>query len=342
MKLKLPGKLTRAFGKLWLKTKKASPEICVITGIACGVGALVLVGVETWKGKEKLTQDIVVIQDTKVAPEEETKEMIAERKLARRKGWMTLGKDIVKIYWKPAALGVTSICFVWGGRTLLRKELGIAVAAASSIKEKYDQLCRKLNEELGAEKAQELIYGAKLVDGVDTETGEVKQVAMIDKAAMVSPYAFQFDPGDYDSSLGRFTWQNHTWNNNKIINQSIVADLQNSYNNLLKARGYVYENEVRIDFGVKPVRRGWKTGWVLDSNGDGYIDFGVLPGPHQLAINRKFMDEKDPFNTPIIDLNVDGGIEYIFDDICEYDNRSNIAGDKRKISRRCHLGKPHA
>ena len=36
---KLPKKLTRAVGKAWLKTKKVSPEICVIGGMVCGAGA---------------------------------------------------------------------------------------------------------------------------------------------------------------------------------------------------------------------------------------------------------------------------------------------------------------
>ncbi len=59
---KLPAGLTRAAGKLWLKTKNARPEIFVVSGIICGGAAVVMTAVQTWKGKETLAKDISVIK----------------------------------------------------------------------------------------------------------------------------------------------------------------------------------------------------------------------------------------------------------------------------------------
>lgn len=332
--VKLPAKLTKFGGKLLLKTKKASPEICVIVGIVCGGAAVVLTGIETWKGKDKLSEDVKHIREIKAnnAEKSEKSETSEDQKAKSKEltvARVGLAKDICKTYWKPVVFGVSSVGLIWGGRTLLRKELSMTAAAFATLKNQYDNLCRRINEELGPEKAQELIYGAKMADFIDAETGEVGETAMIDKAKNVSPYAEYFDPGDYDSEKGMFIWKNNYWNENKIINQNTIVDRQNYWNMKLHTRGYVYLNEVRVSLGMKPVSYGWKVGWV-DGQGDSFIDFGVLPGPHQLPINKLFMDEKNPFNNALIDFNVDGEISYIFSDILEYDTNSNLAFAKRR------------
>lgn len=341
--VKLPAKVSRVASKLLLKAKKSSPELCMGIGILCGGAAIIFAGIETWKGKEKLSEDISALKETSKAgydkAHEENPELPVvpddERKALHKKNMLSFGKDICKIYWKPFVLGVSGAVFIVGGHHILRKELSAVTAAYATLKTHYDKICKKLREEFGDEKAEEIIYGVKTVDAVDEETGQVHKVAMVDNVRNISPYAFQFDQGEYDSETEKFYWRNSVWSSSKLINQNTVASIQCTMNNLLKARGYVYENEVRLAFGVPPTKRGWKVGWVLGSeHGNGFIDFGVLPGPYQLSVNKLFMDEKNPMNTPIIDLNVDGSIEYIFDDILEYDTMiSNIAGDKRKRQR---------
>lgn len=337
---KLPAGLTRAFGKIFQKTKSTSPEICVIGGILCGGAAVVLVGVETWKNKEKLEKDIQDVKDytakgqKKLVDTDPTMELYLdedERKKSLKMYSIILAKDLGKAYWKPLLLGVTSVGLIWGGRTLLRKELSVATTALVTLKQQYDSLVKKMHEELGDEKTQELLYGAQTMKAFDEKGKELDEpVALVDKAKMISPYAFTFDDGEFDGEKGMYIWRNPVWNTSKTVNIATVVSIQNSLNDVLKMNGYVYENEARAAFGMKPLKRGWRYGWVLGSEGDGYIDFGVLPGAHQIPINKLFMDEKNSFNTPIIDLNVDGRIDYIYDDIFEYDNRSNIAFNKRR------------
>lgn len=329
MKLpKLPAKLTRLAAGLLKKAKGASPEICMVGGFVLGGAALVLVGVETWKGKDKLKEDF---EDVKRYAKKNSDLVEEDRKKFHREYAVIFAKDITKTYWKPAALAIGSAGLIFGGNRLLRKELSIATTALVTLKQQYDSLVKKMHEELGDEKTQELLYGAQTMKAFDEKGKELDEpVALVDKAKMISPYAFTFDDGEYDEEKAMYLWRNPVWNTSKTVNIATVVSIQNSLNDLLKMNGYVYENEARAAFGMKPLKRGWKYGWVLGSEGDGYIDFGVLPGAHQIPINKLFMDEKNSFNTPIIDLNVDGRIDYIYDDIMEYDNRSNIAYNKRR------------
>lgn len=338
-KLKIPAGVRKIAGAVMRRTKAASPEICLVGGIICGGAALVLVGVETWKGKEKLASDIreVKLYATKDLDElnvEDAAKLVdlsddTRKKMAKRSA-MVLTRDILGMYWKPAGLAVGSAVLVCGGHMMLRNRLSAAMAATAAIKKQYDNLCKRVRDYVGEEKAQEIIYGTKTVECVDEETGQIKKKTIVDRAENYSPYAFTFDEGDWDDTEKRFLWRNPAWNRNKLVNQNTIASAQVSFNNLLKARGYVYENEVRLAFGMPPKKNGWHVGWVLGGNCDGFIDFGVLPGPYQIPINKRFMDERDSFNTPIIDLNVDGSIDYIFDDIYEYDNTSNISFNKRR------------
>ena len=327
-RIKLPSKLTQAVGKALLKTQAASPEICLVSGFILGGAALVLVGVETWKGKETLSEDF---QEIKRYTKKNSDLNDVDRKKFFRTNLVIFAKDVVKVYCKPAILAVGSAGLILCQNRILRHELGVATTAFATLKNQYDNLVEKTRDEIGDEKVQELLYGAKDVDVLDAQSGEkIGQTTFVDTANMVSPYAFRFDDGEWDDKYGRYIWRNPVWNANKVINIAKVVSIQNDLNDLLKARGYVHENDARIAFGKKPIKRGWRYGWVLGSDGDGYIDFGVLPGPHQIPINKLFMDEKNSFNMPIIDLNVDGKIEYIYDDILEYDTNSNIAFAKRR------------
>lgn len=333
--IKLPRFLTRTVGKLALKVGGSKPEICIISGIAFGTAAVIATGIRTWKGKETLQTDIQNVKEDRqlVKAECEDEAVVKERKAQLVKSVMKTGKDIFKIYWLPAALGGSAICLVWGGRTFLRKELSALTASYALLAENYKRYREKVIAEFGAEKDQEFLYGAKIVDSVDGDTGEVGQAVMINKKHNVSQYAFYFDPGDYDSESGTWTWKNYVWESRKLYNQATIQRTQNALNDTLHARGWVKLNELREALGLAPNEDGERTGWVDDGTGRKRIELGVLPGQHQIAINRKFMDVNDPLNVCIVEPNVDGCIDYIFKDIQEYDYRSGKALEKRKAHR---------
>jgi LysM repeat protein len=104
-----------------------------------------------------------------------------------------LAKDICKIYWIPATLGLSSVGLIWGGRTILRKELSAMTAAYAALSESFNRYRQRVIQEYGADKDQEFQYGYKMEDRVDAETGEVSKHPVIDKEANLSEYGFWFD-----------------------------------------------------------------------------------------------------------------------------------------------------
>ena len=312
--VKLPQAVTRAMGKLWLRTKKSSPEICVVSGIVCGGAALVMVGVRTWKKKDDLQKDISLVKDRmdtiKGAKENNNQELVkSERKELVKQGG-ALAKDLVKTYWIPALLGVGSAGLIWGGRTMLRRELSAVTSAYALLMESYKQYRQRVIDDVGIEKDQEYMHGIKMVDAVDEKTGEVTRRAIVDKSKSISPYSVWWCEGEFDDETGEWLWRNGMWRDNALMNESTLKCVQNAANDQLRANGFIFLNQVREMLGLPPTREGQIVGWTL-CGGDGFIDFGVFPSKqHPLEkiapVNRLFLDNKTC--NALLDFNVDGPI----------------------------------
>lgn len=309
--VKIPQGITRAFGRAWLKTKKASPEICVISGILCGGAAVVMVGVKTWKNRDKLADDISAIKETsknvKEAKEQENAELAKEEKKELIKVSGNLVKDISKTYWIPATLSIASVGLIWGGHSILRKRLSATTAAYAMLLESYKRYRQRVVEEYGAEKDLEYAHGVKMVDAVDAETGEIVKKAMVDRDKSLSPYARWFDEGAFDSATGQWLYRNYAWRDSPMLNEAAIRSAQVTANQMLKANGYLFLNDVYKLLGLPMSVDGQIVGWDLCGGGDGYIDFGVFPeNGHQLPVNRLLLDGTSP--NALLDFNVDGPI----------------------------------
>lgn len=336
--IKTPKFLTKVAGKIFKVAKKTSPEVCVIGGIVLGVGAVVVTGIKTWKGKDILVADcdaIRAVTHEEVTNEDSSTSLVKKTALTqeeKKQLWVRrydFGKDIVKIYWLPVTLGASAICFVWGGRTMLRKELSAMTAIAASLSESYKKLYNNVRNELGDEKAQELAYGVKMIEGVD-DKGEKVKMPIVDRKSNTSPYAVMFDPGEWDETTGEWIWKNYEWKSSKLLNIAKIRNAQNTYNDILHLRGWVLWGEVAKYLGLKPDANWYRVGWKDDGTGNKFIELGVLEGAYQIPFNRKFTDEHDSQNICIIDPNVDGCIDFVFDDIEKYDHRCGRRGKKNK------------
>lgn len=328
--IKVPRKLVGVAGKIFLKLKTRSPEICVISGILLGGACAVMTGVNTWKAKEELTEDVKLIKEAKTVEPEESEEDCAARKKELGKRRLTFVKHVGKRYWLPVVLGVSSAGLVWGGRTILRKELSAMTALAATLSESYKKLYERVKAEFGEEKAQELAYGAKIADIIDGETGEVIQGPLADKKGNISPYARYFDPGEFCEDTGEWIWKNYEWKASKFDNIAKIRDCQNYFNDILHLRGWVLWGEVAKFLGLKPDPNWHRVGWIDDGTGTKRIELGVLEGKYQLPFNRGFTNEKNKQNIALIDPNVYGCIDFVFDDIEKYDHRCGRRAKKVK------------
>lgn len=122
---------------------------------------------------------------------------------------------------------------------------------------------------------------------VDGKEVKVKQDTVLDMDYGTSPYAIQFDE---DSSL---------WTTDREYNKYFLAVAEQFANDKLRARGYLFLNEVYDALGIARTKAGQVMGWVYDPgnpNNHNHVD---------LDISNKRNDGKNVF---ILDPNVDGCI----------------------------------
>ena len=343
MNFKLPGKLTRFVGQMLLKTKKISPELCVIGGIVAGGAAIVMVGVKTFKNKETIVSDAVAIRSIKYEFKEETVTVFGDNEAhnevktalakkatltddEKKQLWarrIDFGKDILKIYWVPGLLAVGSAGMIWGGRTMLRKELSAATMAYATLLETFTQYRKKVAEVIGDEKEQEIAAGYTMRDIVDEATGKVEKVPVVDPQANLSQYGFWFDEGHFDKETGEWAWRNMTHDRNKLVNRMKVIELEEKYTRQLRTVGYAWLEDVALEFGIDPdeAKKWHDIGWVWKEGDENRVEFGVLDTKWQLPVNKGFCDDSCSQNKCFINPNVDGYIGYIRDDFKKYDFR---------------------
>ena len=358
---KLPGKLTRTLGKLWLKSKHISPEICTVTGIACGVGAIVLVGVKTFKNKDTIVADTDSIRAIKYETKEETVTVFGDNEahnevktsLVKRESltdeqkkqlWarrIDFGKDILKIYWVPGLLAVGSVGMIWGGRTMLRKELSAVTAAYATLLESYRQYREKVAKVIGSDKEQELANGYYIAKNRDAEEEEFKSKPVIDKEENLSQYGFWFDEGDFDKETQTWTWRNDVFNHGKpssakIANRLKVVELQDKYTFKLRTIGYAWLEDLALEFGIDPdeAKKFHDVGWVYKEGSENRVELGVLESVWQLNVNRGFCDDRCSQQVCFINPNVDGYIGYIRSDFKKYDKRYGSGKKKQESTKR--------
>ena len=137
------------------------------------------------------------------------------------------------------------------------------------------------------ETAQEVLDGYQGVKKLDEDGNEV--VTKVQMDPIENLYKFRFDK--YSPS----------WESNKDCNLYFINGVENWANDLLKLQGYLFLNDVLDRLGLPRTKAGQIVGWVVNGEGDGYVDFGVVDCETLENVN---------YNDNAFDLNfnVDGDI----------------------------------
>lgn len=95
------------------------------------------------------------------------------------------------------------------------------------------------------------------------------------------------------------------WSENREFNLLYLKSQQHYFNDVLKARGYVFLRDIYEYLGLPVTKTSLFVGWYYDLDnplGDNYIDFGLLK------------DEEENTANITMDFNVDGDITNRFKD----------------------------
>ena len=315
-KLAIVNKATAMIGKSGLKLKKYSPEILVVSGVVGVVASAVMAC------KSTLKVNAVV---------EDTKEKLDKIHEASEHGATAMGmdyteedrkKDLVIVYTQTAVefaklygpaviLGGLSITAILASNNILRKRNVTLAAAYAALDRGFKDYRKRVVERFGESVDRELKYNIRKekieTETVDPETGKKKKtketIEVVNEADLTSPFSRFYD----DGCVG--------WTKDPQTNLIFLRAEQNFANDRLKARGYLFLNEVYERLGFPTTKLGQSFGWVYnpdDENhkGDNYVDFGIYDIRRPKA--RDFVNGYE--RVILLDFNVDGNIVDTFED----------------------------
>lgn len=272
----IPKSITKTAGRTALKMKKNSPHILFGVGVAGVVGGTVLACRATLK--------LPKIVDDFEAEYHSNKEHATPSDMGYIVQKNTI--KIVKLYGPAVVVGGIGIACITGSHIQMTKRNGALTMAYAGLSQAYGEYRERVRTELGDERELELHHGVK-TEEVEVD-GEKFKVKTVDPNAL-SMYAVIFDEG------------NANFKKDAELNKIFIKCQQNYFNSLLQIRGHVFLNEVYENLGFDHTSAGSICGWVLNDEGDNYVDFGMYD-----QASARFVNGWE--RAIILDFNVDGVI----------------------------------
>jgi hypothetical protein len=282
----IPTSLSRVVGRQLLVVQKHSPHILFTAGVVGVVTSAVLASRATLKLAPVLEEAEYEINSVKT-------------ELKHRKGqyqkdltyvYTKNSLEVIRLYAPAVIIGTVSIGLLTGSHIQLTRRNTALTAAYAAVSTAYESYRERVREEIGTDRETELYHSISLKKVmVESKTAEI----MAADPNTWSPYARFFD----EASIN--------WQKNAELNRNFIQCQQNWLNQKLHAVGHVFLNEAYDALGLERSGAGAVVGWLLDANGDNYIDFGLYE-----ASSARFINGLE--RNVILDFNVDG---VIFDKI---------------------------
>lgn len=300
--------LTKTAHKLTFKTKKHAPEIMVVAGVVGAVASGVMLCRATLKvvpvlneAKKNVTALKQVIDNPETLPENCT---VEDAQNDIKIVCAQTGLQLVKSYAPAVIIGVLSITSILASNHIMRKRNLALAAAFTAVDKGFKEYRDRVKERFGKELEKEILYNLKEKEVEEVVVNEDGSEQVIKKTVTVSetnhdepsPYARFFDDGC------------NGWEKDSDFNLMFLRRQQDYANELLRCRGHVFLNEVYDMLGIPRSATAAQVGWIVDGDGDGYIDFGIYNQDSEKA--RDFVNGYE--RTILLDFNVDG---YIIDKI---------------------------
>lgn len=304
---------TRTFNKVGIQLKKHSPEILVVAGVVGTVTSTVMACKATTKVNDVLADSKEELDKIHVAGErlEKGEELICadgshyteeNHKKDLAIVYTKSAIKVAKLYAPSVILGALSITAILSSNNILRKRNVALAAAYTAVDKSFKEYRGRVVERFGKELDHELRYNIKAKEFeetvVDEKTGKekkVKKTVEVSELDQYSDYAKFFDEG----CAG--------WSKDPEKNLFFLRRQQDYANEVFKAKGHLFLNDVYDMLGIPRTKAGQIVGWIYDEKnpiGDNFIDFGIYD-THKEA-NRSFVNGYE--RTILLDFNVDGNI----------------------------------
>lgn len=267
--------IVRGINRTALLTKKHSPEILLGLGLVGVVTSAVLAAKATLKVNKLIDESKETIREINVvgkhgatfsgkpySKDDHDKDLAV--------AYVQTGLKFAKLYGPSVGLGVLSMASILASHGLMkRREVGL-IAGYNLVAESFAAYRKRVVEELGPETDKNYRHGIYETEFTDKEVGEDGAVTKTKKKQKnmvgnrkVSGFAKFFD--EYSTQ-----YQPNAENNLYFLRLQ-----QNHANDMLKARGHVFLNEIHDMLGIPRTKEGSIYGWVMNGDGTTVVDFGI-------------------------------------------------------------------
>lgn len=287
MKNLISADMSRRLATVVVKTKAQSPAILFGAGVVGVVSTVVMASKATLKLEDILDDTNEKLEMVKTLNHENYSEQ--DRTKDKVVVYTQTVLNIGKLYMPAVGLGILSIACLTGSHHILTKRNAALSAAYAGLEKTLRQYRERVSDEIGPEREARIWQPTEKVEVID-EDGKKSKIELPTERGG-SPYKVLFDEA------------NKHWQRADEYNHIFIQAQQNYANDLLRAKGHVFLNDVHDMLGLPRTKAGQIVGWVLGGDGDDYIDFGIF---NNFERGMRFVsgDERSIW----LDFNVDGPV----------------------------------
>ena len=297
-------KLMKTYKKVELKAIKHSPEILAGVGVVGVVGSLVMACKATTKLSDILDESkeqLDKIKEVAADPAYEEKYSQDDAKKDTTITYVQTAMKVTKLYAPSVILCASSLGCLLASNNILKKRNAALSAAYMTVDKSFKEYRKRVADRFGEEVEKEIRYNIKAeeITKVDENGNAVTETVKVMDGTD--------DPNSYSDYARFFDESCAAWQNDAEYNLTFLKAQQQYANDLLKARGRLFLNEVYRMLGIDETKAGQVVGWVYNPDnptGDNFVDFGIYNMQRERV--RAFVNGYEP--NILLDFNVDGVI----------------------------------
>ena len=285
----VPAVIGKTVARNSLLLQKSSPNLLFGAGLAGMIGSTVLACRATLKMDEVLGEAKMKLSTASTLEHDDYTSKDRQKDITLI--YVQTSASIVRAYAPAIIIGGLSVAALTRSHIILSRRNAALTAAYAALERGFAEYRARVVEKYGEEEDRNLRYAGHTVT-IDDGKKKTREL----KAGVIGPsiYARWFNA---DSS---------SWSKDPNVNYFFLKCQQDWANDMLKARGHLFLNEVYDTLGIPRSQAGAVVGWVMGA-GDDYVNFGVLLDNDMCIVDFFYADDEI-----LLDFNVDG---VIFDKI---------------------------
>ena len=297
-------KMIRLYNNTKNGVQKHSPEILAGVGVVGVVASTVMACKATMKlndilEESKETRDKIREVESNPRYEEQYSHEDAKKDLVIN--YTQTAMKVAKLYAPAVILGSASLGCLLASNDILRKRNAALSAAYMTVDKSFKEYRQRVVDRFGEEVEKEIRYNIKAEEVTSTVVAEDGSETTVTETVKT------MDPNLYSDYAKFFDEASPYWQKDPEYNFMFLKSQQQYANDLLKARGRLFLNEVYEMLGIDKTKAGQIVGWVYNPEnpiGDNFVDFGIFDMSKERV--RAFVNGYEP--NILLDFNVDGNI----------------------------------